>query len=160
VRLAVASCLLAAGCLAGARYRVAPPLVEQVAHMPAAERAGVAVPAVRDKGGAEVRLRGDTLRLEPMPSAAPDGVHLTAAAPSRMAQAGIILTFLGTPVSIVGTILLLATHGATQTAGIAMAAGAEPFMQAGTILWIVGLLQRPQEVAAGRADLRYLQPGQ
>jgi hypothetical protein len=43
--------------------------------------------------------------------------------------------------------MIILGSGAIKGAGYAMAVSAEPLMITGTVLWIIGLMKHPQEVA-------------
>jgi hypothetical protein len=60
---------------------------------------------------------------------------------------GSALTWVGTPISVAGTLMIILGSGAIKGAGYAMAVSAEPLMITGTVLWIIGLMKHPQEVA-------------
>lgn len=137
MRLLLALLLATTGCTVGHLYTVEP-----------AALAGAAdpLPAVRVKDGASVQLRAaDVVRS----SAQPDGARLRVKTRrySPMITAGSILTWIGSAVSVTGTVMFLATStGDVHTAGLIIAPSAEPMMITGTVLWIVGLLRHPEEI--------------
>jgi hypothetical protein len=100
-------------------------------------------------------VRADS--ITPAPGVTGDAVPVSASVPSTMITAGSVLVWLGSAMSVVGTALFFASESPTpHWTGAGLAAGGEPLMIVGTALWIVGVLKRPQEVPAGRADIHYL----
>jgi hypothetical protein len=128
VRWALVALVAASGCVVRGRYRVESPPVDGV------------VAARRLKDGAPVRLRADSIRTV---DAA--GIADTSCVSPRV-TAGSILTWIGSAISIAGTVLVFATDGAPRTAGFVLAPSAEPIMITGTVLWILGLRHPPQEL--------------
>ena len=115
-----------------------------------ADRAQTLVAARRAKGGAEVRVRADTIDFA---GAKLEGTELrvVSRAKSPMLVAGQVLTWVGTAISITGTLLfLIVPDGNLHTAGFITAPSAEPLMITGTVLWVLSLLKHPQEAGAGR----------
>jgi hypothetical protein len=105
------------------------------------------IPAQRVKGGDAVELDAQTLTTR---TPLGDGTtRVTSAKRSRMVDAGIWLTWIGSGISIVGSGLFFAGLGsrdARYDVGLVMAPSAEPLMIAGTVLWVLGLKRHPQEV--------------
>lgn len=69
--------------------------------------------------------------------------------PNRMITAGSILTWIGTAVSLAGTVMVAVGKVQDSTplfyAGGISALAAEPIMWTGTGLWIAGAMRRPSE---------------
>jgi hypothetical protein len=121
------------------------------------EREHVAVPATTQKGKL-VFVRGSTIDLHSA-KASGDSLEVIARAPSKYVLAGSLLTWIGTAISVAGTVLFIAYRSDDPFwAGIGLAVSAEAVMWTGTGLWIYGAGHNPQEVPAGRSDLRYLTP--
>jgi len=102
----------------------------------------------RQKDGQRACVRGETVvRDSARPQ--PDGkVRVISKTHSDTTTMGSALTWLGTPISVAGTLLIILGSGsAMKGAGYAMALSAEPVMITGTVLWCLGLLKHPQEIA-------------
>lgn len=99
------------------------------------------IPAEREtpKGRFAVRLRTASLRGGPK-----DGV-VESRAYSAMVTSGAVLTIFGSAISVVGAGLFWGAKGDAHIAGAALAGSGEPFMIAGSVLWVVGLNRHPQE---------------
>jgi hypothetical protein len=149
--------LLLAGCLTGDHYYVAQTALDAADRLSPDERAHTALPARERKTGKTAFVRSSTIDER---GAVENGeVAIRARAPSRMILAGSILTWVGSAISIGGTLMwLLTSKGPVYDAGIGLTASAEPIMIAGTVLWIVGGLRHPETVAPGRDDVRYWTP--
>ncbi|MBL9044909.1 MAG: hypothetical protein JNM83_25095 [Myxococcales bacterium] len=69
--------------------------------------------------------------------------------PNRMITAGSVLTWIGTAVSLAGTVMVAVGKVQDSTplfyAGGISALAAEPIMWTGTGLWIAGAMRRPSE---------------
>jgi hypothetical protein len=136
---ALALALLGSGCWVSHRY------VVDAAEL---QRGQEVVAATRVKDGAQVRLRASTIdpaSWEPQPTQPPT-VKVKSKARSSMVLAGSLLTWIGSAISITGTVLYFAGSGDLHTAGLITAPSAEPLMITGTVLWVVGLIRHPQEV--------------
>lgn len=160
---AVALTLALGGCWVSERYLVTPEQIDQARQVPAPEAATTALPVQRYAGppgrgqaGKAVLLRTEALaQAQPEPGSPPTVVRSRRYSP--VVTAGAVLTGVGTVLSVGGTILYFATSGDLHTVGGVVALSAEPMMLAGTLMWIFGILRPPQEVSAGRANVRYLQ---
>jgi hypothetical protein len=101
----------------------------------------------RQKDGTRACVRGDTVVRESA-KPQPDGkVRVISKTHSDTTTMGSALTWLGTPISVAGTLLIILGSGTTKGLGYAMALSAEPVMITGTVLWCLGLVKHPQEVA-------------
>lgn len=132
--------LLAAGCSVSHPYLVDANDLAQL-------REGQVLCGTRQKDGQRACVRADTVRKEtaqPQPSGK---VRVISKTHSDTATMGSALTWLGTPISVAGTLMIILGSGAVKGAGYAMALSAEPVMITGTVLWCLGLLKHPQEVA-------------
>jgi hypothetical protein len=147
---------LLCGCTITDRYVVSAQSAQSLQQLPEAERASAAVPATNKKGK-RTYLRASTIQWNDARASGTD-LEVTARAPSPMMAAGSALTWIGTGISLVGTALFFAFQSGSDPywAGAGLALFAEAIMWIGTGLWIVAAGKRPQEVAPGRADLRYL----
>jgi hypothetical protein len=154
--IALCICIIfGCGCTMSDRYLITQPTATTLAQT--SDLQNLAVPATTKKGK-PVFVRGSTIDLQ---SAKPSGagVEVVARAPSKFVLAGSLLTWIGTAISVTGTVLFIAYHsGDPYWAGIGMAVSAEAVMWTGTGLWIYGAGHNPQEVPPGRADLRYSNP--
>lgn len=165
--LASAIALSASGCYVSDRYLISEPQLAQAAALPAGERAGVALPAVRARDGRPVFVRADAL---PPPdstargaSAVADGTTpgrrlVTARRYSPMVTAGAVLTYIGSVASVAGSIGFFASDEPLRLAFGLLALSAEPPMIVGSVLWVLGLNRRPQEARPDQPSLRYLLP--
>ncbi len=139
-----------AGCMSHESYSIAlQPLAEAQA-LASDARAHAAIPAIRLHDGHAVYLSGtriDATTTSPV----------TIVAPSRLVKAGVILTLVGTAISLAGSGLYFFGAGRTRLAGEILAPGAEPLMISGTILWIVGALRPPGELGTGHTGVHYLE---
>ncbi|MFO0576548.1 MAG: hypothetical protein U1A78_21290 [Polyangia bacterium] len=154
--------LSASGCYVSDRYLISEPQLAQAAALPAGERAGVAVPAVRARDGRPVFVRADAL---PAPVATAGAVAdstgrrlVTARRYSPMVTAGAVLTYIGSVASVAGSIGFFASDEPLRLAFGLLALSAEPPMIVGTVLWVLGLNRRPQEARPDQPSLRYLAP--
>ena len=178
VRAGAAACgLLLGGCWVTERYITTPEQRVQAAQLPAGDPTVTVLPVHRYKKtpgrevGKAVFLRADALaqgQEEPgsaLPPGAATAVAESGGAPvvirsrrySPVVTAGATLTGVGSIISVVGTIIYFTSTGDNNLAGGIVALSAEPMMLAGTLMWIFGILRPPQEVAAGRAGVRYLE---
>lgn len=178
VRVGAAACgLLLGGCWVTERYIATPEQRAQAAQLPAGDAMVTALPVHRYKKtpgrevGKAVFLRADALaqgQEEPgstLPPASAAAVGESGSAPvvlrsrrySPVVTAGATLTGVGSIISVVGTIIYFTSTGDNNLAGGIVALSAEPMMLAGTLMWIFGILRPPQEIAAGRAGVRYLE---
>lgn len=158
---ALALILNLGGCWVSERYLVTPEQIDQARQVPAPEAARTALPVQRYAGpaghgqaGKAVLLRAEALALGQPEPGSPTVVRSRRYSP--VVTAGAVLTGVGTVLSVAGTILYFAGSGDLHTAGGVVALSAEPMMLAGTLMWIFGILRPPQEVSAGRANVRYL----
>ena len=145
--LALVVVLFASGCVTRGAYTVARADLEELARTPPPARERMTLLAERDDGA---RLHLHATAIDPL--AIPptvDRVRVTARAFSPMVATGVVLTVVGSLMSIVGTSSWLALRGgphgdvADDLFGVELAG--EPLMLAGTILWIEGLLRPAQE---------------
>ena len=108
------------------------------------------IPAVRIKDGAHVRLRTDTIDLTSTVRPASGPLTVVARAKSRMVTAGSLMTFIGSAISIAGTIVFFVGYSRNDAtlmkAGYISAPSAEPIMITGTVLWVLGARSHPQEI--------------
>jgi len=116
-------------------------------------RPGATVPALRFDGAKPVQLRLDAVPpgVEAGPS---ETVRVQTRTYSPMVTAGSALTWVGTVISLAGTIAYFSTSDAQHDVHLAaaiVAASAEPIMLAGTGLWIGGSLAHPSEAGGGPA---------
>jgi hypothetical protein len=146
--------LLLSGCLVGQRYRVARGTWDALIRLAPEERARVAVAARREPSGPAIWVRGSSLL--PGPADSGPEVRVAARRYSGMVTAGSILTWVGSAVSVAGSVLYFTAGGGWRVAGAAMAGAAEPVMMTGTVLWVVGGLKHADEIPSGRPELRYL----
>jgi hypothetical protein len=150
--------LLLAGCSVGDRYLISGETARALSPLSAKERAATAVEATRKKDGKRAFVRGSAVELNGAKPAG-DRLDVWARVPSRMVVAGQALTWIGTGISVAGTIVFFSFRGGEKHwLGGGIALGAETVMLTGTGLWIAGQLGHPQEVPPGRAGLRYLPP--
>lgn len=70
---------------------------------------------------------------------------VTTRAVGKMTTAGIVLTFAGTALSLVGSGLFFGTKGTTRTVGAVLAGSGEAPMIAGSVMWVLGLKRYPAE---------------
>lgn len=177
VRVGAAACgLLLGGCWVTERYIATPSQRVQAAQLSSVYATETALPVHRYKKtpgrevGKAVFLRADAMAQaqEETASTLPPGSAAAAepgGAPvvirsrrySPVVTAGATLTGVGSIISVVGTIIYFTSTGDNNLAGGIVALSAEPMMLAGTLMWIFGILRPPQEVAAGRAGVRYLE---
>jgi hypothetical protein len=66
------------------------------------------------------------------------------------------MVWIGTAISLAGTVIAIAGSGDLRFAGEITALSAEPIMLTGTGLWIAGAARRPFEVPPGRPGLDVL----
>jgi hypothetical protein len=140
--------VLASACVVRGRYLVERDDRARLEALPAEARARAAVPAVRADDGRRVWLRAAALHG--------DDTRVDTVERSAMVSWGAALTWIGSALSTVGTVLFFTTGGEAHIAGAALAAAAEPAMGIGAVLWPLGLVRPPPEVRAGRADTLYL----
>lgn len=178
VRVGAAACgLFLSGCWVTERYIATPAQRVQAAQLSTVYAETTALPVHRYKKtpghevGKAVYLRADALTKAqeepalPLPSGTAVGGAGPGGAPvvirsrrySPVVTAGATLTGVGSIISVVGTIIYFTSTGDNNLAGGIVALSAEPMMLAGTLMWIFGILRPPQEVAAGRAEVRYLE---
>ena len=178
VRVGAAACgLLLSGCWVTERYIATPAQRVQAAQLSTVYAETTALPVHRYKktpgheAGKAVFLRADALSQGQQETelTLPPGAAGVAAGPSGapvvirsrryspVVTAGATLTGVGSIISVVGTIIYFTSTGGNNLAGGIVALSAEPMMLAGTLMWIFGILRPPQEVAAGRAEVRYLE---
>lgn len=137
--LASVGASLGAGCTVNHAYLVEPAALSASTEL---------IPARRVKGGDAVAVRAACLdRATAQPQA--DGTtRVVSRAKSRMLDAGIALTLVGSALSIAGAVVFfsgLESRDARYTTGLVLAPSAEPLMIAGTVLWILALRRHPQE---------------
>jgi hypothetical protein len=107
------------------------------------------IPARRVKGDLPVTLASDSILRDKTVPLDEARLRVRAGRKSGKLLAGHVLTWIGTPISIVGTILFLTDldlRGAQFITGLVMAGSAEPLMIAGTVLWIQGSREHKGEV--------------
>lgn len=152
---------LTLGCVSRHEYDFAPGVLERAAALPPAARERTAVPA-RSPSGRAVHVRVSALPAEALDAPRP-GRH-AARVKNPMLTAAVVLTCVGSVISVVGSVIFFATwdapagtpSGDLHLGGGISALAAEPLMWAGTILWPLALMRPPHEVAQGRRDLTYL----
>lgn len=143
--------LLAIGCHVQERYDLGPAQAAQLVQLDEGTAAQTAVGLLRSADRRPVYVRADALR-----AGTQEGAVRHTRRYSPMVTAGVVLTVFGAVLSIAGTIVYFTTEGDLKLAGGLVALAAEPPMITGSVLWPLGLVRRPQEVAPGRADVRYL----
>jgi hypothetical protein len=142
------------GCWSRERYLIEPAVLVRAAR--------------REKGGRQVYVRASALPEAPLQLApqAPSGlpVRIEVAARNQALTAGATLTWVGSVLSVAGSIVFftLLARG-EQDSPLFVASGvtalvAEPIMWAGTILWPLALVRPPYEVRRGQVGVRYLNP--
>ncbi len=150
--------LIASGCVVSDRYLITANATNALAHVPESERAATAVPARRKKDGKAVFVRGSTVDLRGS-NAVGDDVEVTAGLRSKMVVAGQALTWVGTAISVAGTIVFFSfPSGQRHWVGGGLSLSAEAIMLTGTGLWIAGQAGHPQELPPASAGIRYLSP--
>lgn len=150
MRLSAALCLLLAGCVVHEDYLVEMPRVDHVDHVDQVDP-DYPVPATRVRDGRKTFVRFRTIDAPIASSEATDGkpVLVHTAAPSKRIAAGSALTWIGTALSLAGTVgffVAPASDTDLRVASGVVAGSAEPVMIAGTLLWIFGALHPPQEI--------------
>lgn len=157
---------LAAGCATRDSYLVAPQALGRAAALDEAARAAAAVPATREPDRRRAYLRASALppgALGAAAAAPPElPVRVEVRARNPMVTAGAVLVYIGSVLSVAGSIWFLATlpqGGDLHLAGGLVALGAEPPMWIGTILWPLGIMRPPYEARPGRRDVQYLDDG-
>ena len=146
--------LLTAGCHVQERYDLGPAQAAQLGQIAQQDEVAASQTAVRLIRTADRRpvfVRADALR-----AGTQEGAVRHTRRYSPMVTAGVVLTVFGAVLSVAGTIVYFTTEGDVKLAGGLVALAAEPPMITGSVLWPLGLVRRPQEVAPGRADVRYL----
>ena len=152
---ALALCL--GGCYVTERYHVSQSHLTQAAALSPAERAVTAVPAQREKDGRPVYVRADALPAPADPDVPAEAfLRITTRRYSPMVTAGAVLTVIGSVVSVAGSIGFFTADGSLGTTFGLLALSAEPPMIIGSVLWVLGLHRRPQEVRPDLPTLRYL----
>jgi len=153
MRLLIASLALA-GCVVSDRYVVSAETTRALAAMPESARSNVAVAATRKKDGKPVLLRGSTIDVSQ-----PGASDVKAGMRSKMVIAGQALTWIGTGISLAGTVLFFGFHGGTlHDAGGGLALSAESIMWTGTGLWIAGQRAHPMEIPSSQHGMQLLSP--
>jgi hypothetical protein len=156
--ICAAAILSAAGCSSHERYLITRAQVEALAQ--AAEGSTPpALPAVRESDHKSVWVRTDALHLSAgtlsNPTVSGETLAIEVRAPNRKISAGAALTWIGTVVSLVGTVLFavgkVQDQNALFYAGAFTALAAEPIMWTGTGLWLSGALHPPFETSPPRA---------
>jgi hypothetical protein len=144
--------MLYCGCVTTEKYLISGDSLRRLQAMPVAERASLAVPATRQ--GKPVLVRGSTLQIDDA-SRSENSLEVKSRAPNRMMTAGSALTWIGTAISVAGTVLFLAFSDFDRHwAGAGLALSAEAVMWTGTGLWIAGAGRHPQELrSAARQEL-------
>jgi hypothetical protein len=153
---------LTAGCTSRHEYDFAPGVLERAAALPPEARERTAVPARLPTSGRAVHVRVSALPAEVL--AAPLPGRRTVRVETPLLTAAVVLTCVGSVVSVVGSAIFFATwnapagtpSGDLHLGGGISALAAEPLMWAGTILWPLALMRPRHEVAPGRRDLTYL----
>jgi hypothetical protein len=148
---------LAAGCWSHERYLVDARELDRARLLPLEERERAIVDARREESGRRAYVRFAALRFDPAKPAAQGAVSVPSHAFNRMATAGSLLTWVGSAISVAGTIVFAVHHGDFGTlggvTGASVALAAEPIMLTGTLLWILsGTTHRPEEVRAPPPD--------
>jgi hypothetical protein len=136
------SCIILCGCTISDRYRISDEDARRVRAMTPEERAATAVPATRD--GKPTWVRASALDFSD--ADASKGVRARTRSP--MMTAGSTLTWIGTAISVAGTVLFFTfSDGDKHWAGAGVALSAEAVMWTGTALWIVAAGKHAGEVA-------------
>jgi hypothetical protein len=136
----VAACVLLSACVVAPHY---------VVNRADYDSGAPAIPARRVKGDVPVTLASDAILRDKTVPLDDARLRIRAGRKSGKVLAGHILTWVGTPISIVGTILFLTDldlRGAQFITGLVMAGAAEPLMIAGTVVWIQGSREHRGEV--------------
>jgi len=148
------------GCSVSVPYIATPTILPQVTSLPPEQQEQTAVPVSRAKDLKPVYVRASALipalQLQPSAASSSGPVLLPTRRYSPMVTAGVVLTGIGSALSVAGTVLFFANGGAYRSAGGPVALSGEPPMILGTVLWIMGIMRPPQEVPAGRPSLHYL----
>lgn len=168
VPLSVGFLLSEGGCHVTGRYVLSPAQQVQLAQVPESEAAQTALQVVRLKDQRRVYLRADLARAAGSASAAGPasqpspgdpallGSVVTTRIYSPTVTAGVVLTVLGSVMSVAGTIAHFTTSGDASLASGIVALAGEPPMIVGSVLWVLGLARPPQELRPGRPEIRYL----
>ncbi|HMY60045.1 MAG TPA: hypothetical protein PK472_17405 [Pseudomonadota bacterium] len=153
--LATLSLLFSVGCVSSERYILDRTAAEQLAPnvVPPDERMSPQgldyVAAVREKDRRPVFVKTSALRKDTLTPLSPDSFRIEARGYNRLVTAGSILTWVGTAVSLAGTVIVAVAKREDNTplfyAGGITALAAEPMMWTGTGLWIYGALRLPFE---------------
>jgi hypothetical protein len=146
--------MLWTGCSVSVPYIATPTILPQVTSLPPEEQERTA----KDLKPVYVRASAlmPALQLQPGAASSAGPVLLPTRRYSPMVTAGVVLTSIGSALSVAGTVLFFANGGAYRSAGGPVALSGEPPMILGTVLWIMGIMRPPQEVPAGRPSLHYL----
>jgi hypothetical protein len=137
---------LLAGCYARDAYTIDAATLRQVAALSPADRARAVVPARREADGRAVDLRARAIPAAALDPTTATAVHISTDEPNPMVTTGSILTWVGTALSIVGTLGFLTANGDAKWVFGAIELLGEPAMLAGCVLWPLGLTRPPQEV--------------
>ena len=142
--------LFLGGCITHGGYRVTrADLDARTPTLPATRDEGVPVQLVRAAIDPVDLLPPQALPGAIAPPASDGRVHVSASARNRTVAAGVVLTLVGSLLSVVGTSTWLALrggpHGDVADGFFAVELAGEPLMVAGTVLWILGLVHPAQE---------------
>lgn len=138
------------GCYIERRYRVPVALAAELEAAPDVEQAGLTFAARREADGKPVTVRRDSLVRGASRRAGSEGtlgaeVVVTTRRYSALATTGVVLTSVGTVLSVIGSGLFFGTKGTSRTVGAVLAGAGEPFMISGTVAWILGMQRSPME---------------
>jgi hypothetical protein len=158
---AAAIAVLDGGCYTHEPYLVDSAQLARARALGDGDRGRAVIEAHRAKDGRAVHLLAATLQVDEARPETPTTTRVPSHTLNRMVTAAQVLTWVGSAISVAGTIVFVAHHAdlhdaTASTAGI-VALSAEPVMLTGTMLWIYGQTRnRPEEVPTGRRDLLYL----
>ncbi len=114
--------------------------------------ARTAIPATREKDRQPVYVKVSALQRQTLVPHGDGTIQIVARAKNPMLTAGSVLTWIGTAISLTGTVLVAVGRVQDNTSlfylGGISALSAEPLMWTGTGLWIAGAMRRPYETPA------------
>lgn len=132
------------GCYLQRTYQVDAPVAEQIT----AKTAPPTVVALREGDQRPVTIKTSTVLRDSVRATSDTRAVVTTRALGKMTTAGIVLTFAGTALSLVGSGLFFGTSGTTRIVGAVLAGSGEAPMISGSVLWVLGLRRYPAETAA------------
>lgn len=122
-------------------YQVDAPVAEQITANTAPPR----VSALREGDQRPVTIKTKTVVRDSVRAISDTRAVVTTRALGKMTTAGIVLTFAGTALSLVGSGLFFGTSGTSRTVGAVLAGAGEAPMISGSVLWVLGLRRYPAE---------------